>query len=239
MKRHYRILLYIFVPLVLLIALYFSSWRPMLPGYHAFRYTPEKYVILKQQLQADRRLLKEEYQRANTQTAKTQILKKANRHFIGNMKQEFPFWYGTRWNFNGITQTPGEGSIACGYFVSTTLQDAGVKLNRFRLAQSASEKIVKSLTSEQYIRRFSNVPLNKFVKAVQEMGEGMYVVGLDSHVGFLLCENNQVYFIHSSGFIPWCVLREKADYSWSLAHSQYRVVGSLSNPEFISRWLTE
>jgi hypothetical protein len=156
-----------------------------------------------------------------------------------NLKQEFPYWYGTRWNFNGTTRIPGEGSIACGYFVTTSLQDAGVKLNRLRLAQQASEEIVKSLTTEKNIQRFSNVSLKRFVQTIRETGEGIYIVGLDSHVGFLLCENNQVFFIHSSGFIPWCVVREKAEYSWSLSHSRYRIVGNLSKDKsFVQKWLS-
>ena len=239
MKRPHRIILSIFVPLALLTMLYSSYWRPMLPDYHALRYTPDKYVVLKRKLATDRQILKKAYQNSPSKIEKNKILKKASRHFIGNMKQEFTFLYGTRWNFNGMTQIPGEGSIACGYFVSTTLQDASVKLNRIRLAQCVSEKIVTTLTDEAYIRRFSNVSLNKFVKAVGEMGDGLYVVGLDSHIGFLLCENSQVYFIHSSGFIPWCVLREEAASSWVLAHTRYRIVGRLSSPEFITQWLVK
>ena len=37
----------------------------------------------------------------------------------------FSAWIGTRWDFDGTSQTPREGRIACGYFVSTVLRDAG------------------------------------------------------------------------------------------------------------------
>jgi hypothetical protein len=30
-----------------------------------------------------------------------------------------PAWIGTGWDFNGITEKPQQGSIACGYFVTT------------------------------------------------------------------------------------------------------------------------
>ena len=33
----------------------------------------------------------------------------------------FPYWYGTDWDFNGTTQKPNEGKIACGYFVTCLL----------------------------------------------------------------------------------------------------------------------
>src|SRR6187455_2399459 len=35
-----------------------------------------------------------------------------------------PGWIGTAWNFNGTSEKPQQGSIACGYFVTTILRDA-------------------------------------------------------------------------------------------------------------------
>ena len=37
----------------------------------------------------------------------------------------FPHWMGTKWDFNGVSNVPGKGMIACGYFVSTTLKHVG------------------------------------------------------------------------------------------------------------------
>ena len=47
-----------------------------------------------------------------------------------------PFWYGTKWSFEGHTNKPNDGEIACGYFVSTTLKDVGLNINRYHLALS-------------------------------------------------------------------------------------------------------
>ena len=41
-----------------------------------------------------------------------------------------PFWQGTEWSFEGHTAMPKKGEIACGYFVSTTLRDVGLNINR-------------------------------------------------------------------------------------------------------------
>src|SRR4051812_5282380 len=46
-----------------------------------------------------------------------------------------PEWIGTAWNFYGTSEKPHEGTIACGYFVTTILRDAGVNLARIKLAQ--------------------------------------------------------------------------------------------------------
>ncbi|MCD8529123.1 MAG: hypothetical protein LRY27_04010 [Chitinophagales bacterium] len=67
------------------------------------------------------------------------------------------FWYGTPWDFNGISTIPNQGKIACGYFVYTLLEDAGFKLQRIKLSQAASETSIKALIPESSIQRFSNV----------------------------------------------------------------------------------
>ena len=98
----------------------------------------------------------------------------------------FPYWYGTDWDFNGTTQKPNEGKIACGYFVTTTLRDIGLDINRVKLAQCASEQMIKKLVSEDNIYRFSNKSIEEFETNLKQKGNGIYVVGLDNHTGFVL-----------------------------------------------------
>jgi len=69
------------------------------------------------------------------------------------------------------------------------VRDAGVKLERVSLAQQASENIIKPLVSNNSIRRFSNKPLSSFLSNVMQWGNGLYIVDLDFHVGFLFVEN--------------------------------------------------
>jgi hypothetical protein len=56
-----------------------------------------------------------------------------------------PQWAGTTWSFEGHTSVPQQGEIACGYFVSTTLRDVGINLNRYTLAQQLPINEAKSL----------------------------------------------------------------------------------------------
>lgn len=152
----------------------------------------------------------------------------------------FPFWYETEWDFNGTTEVPRQGSIACGYFVTTVLRDAGVKLERVKLACCASEQMIKTLTTEKHIRRFSNVKLEKFCSEVKKKGKGLFVIGLDSHTGFLLNTGEQLYFVHSNGY-GWRehkVIKELAEESKVLETSAYRVVGFITeDKEFLERWM--
>jgi len=64
------------------------------------------------------------------------------------------------------------------------------------------------------------------------------VVGLDNHVGFLLFEKGEVYFIHSSYYDSVAVVREKASESRALATSQVFVMCNISsNTKLIKKWI--
>lgn len=148
-----------------------------------------------------------------------------------------PYWYGTKWNFYGNTETPQQGTIACGYFVTTVLRDAGCSINRIRLAQYPAEKIVTSLVSKKYIRRYSNVALKDFIEDIKKQGKGLFVVGLDNHVGFILNDDKGVWFIHSSFVSPGCVAKQDAVNNSILYYSKYRVTGKVSADDlFLSVW---
>ena len=151
----------------------------------------------------------------------------------------FPAWYGTPWDFNGTSEFPQQGKIACGYFVTTVLRDAGWKVERVRLAQQASENIILSLTTEPFIKRFRRVAVDEFVTAVEKWGQGIYIVGLDNHVGFIVNTGAEVYFIHSAYVEPYAVIKEKAVESRILAASKYRVIGKISaDDRLIGDWLS-
>ena len=198
----------------------------------------ESYDSKLKSIETERQKLFAEYQ---TSTDKKAVLEKARQVFVSSIDEKiFPDWYGTDWDFYGTTQIPRTGKIACGYFVTTVLRDAGVRVQRVSLAQQASEKIVKSLTTEPYIKRFRNVPIENFVRDIKTFGAGLYVVGLDNHVGFILNDGAEVYFVHSSYIEPSEVIREKASTSPILSSSKYRVIGNISGDEkLIVKWLNQ
>jgi hypothetical protein len=149
-----------------------------------------------------------------------------------------PNWIGTPWDFNGISEKPQQGSIACGYFVTTVLRDAGLNLSRTKLAQCASEQMITSLVQSKYIQRFSNVPIEHFIQSVQKEGYGLYIVGLDNHTGFIYNDNKEIYFIHSTFVGTRNVQKEKAAASWVLRQSKYKVLGKISSDEkVLNKWI--
>lgn len=121
-------------------------------------------------------------------------------------KQIIPHWIETKWDYNGITQTPRKGKIACGYFVTTVLRDAGVKISRVKMAQCASETMINSLTTNKV--NYSRLSFENFIKEVKSKGKGISVIGLDNHTGFLYNDGKELWFIHSSFVNRKGVLKE-------------------------------
>lgn len=229
MKRTLRFLLWTVVTIVAAYGiLFFTPLRPVLPGYHYVFYTPARYKAVC----------------AEEQDSLARIARRGDLRAAAGLLREgineklFPFWQGTRWGFNGTTETPGHGSIACGFFVTTLLRDLGVPVEREEYARMASEPMIRLLVSSENIQRYSRVPLDKFVNDIKTKGDQLYVVGLDSHTGFLVCEAGEVYFIHSSGRWPWAVVKERAVESVVLEKSNYRVTGCLTRDvSFLQHWL--
>ena len=148
-----------------------------------------------------------------------------------------PFWYGTPWDYNGVTQQPGRGAIACGYFITTVLQDAGLTLNRVKLAQCPSAQMIKTLVAPAFITHFSNKPLPEFLAAIQKQGFGLYIAGLDFHTGFLYHDGAQTWFMHAKWANPAAVVKEDAATSSILASSRCRITGKLSaDPAILKHW---
>lgn len=148
----------------------------------------------------------------------------------------FPPWYGTAWDFNGTTEVPGEGSIACGYFVTTVLRDAGFHVQRVKLAQQASEKIVQTLVPPRSIWRFSNPEISEVLARIRRAGDGLYVVGLDYHVGFVVHEGERMDFCHSSYLGDAVVVCAPASADPAFV-SRYYVVGKLLTDPMMESWL--
>lgn len=154
---------------------------------------------------------------------KTAVAEKKLISFL--MDSLVPCWYGTPWDYNGITQVPGQGQIACGYFVTTTLRDAGMKINRVKMAQCIDQNLLYDLCTAH--KRYSDKPLDYFVREIEKTGYGLYIVGLDNHTGYIYHDGADVWFIHSGVYAPRCALKEKAIYSITLKNSRYRVFGRI------------
>jgi hypothetical protein len=148
-----------------------------------------------------------------------------------------PAWYGTPWGFYGTTETPGQGTIACGYLVTTVLRDAGFRVERRALAQQASERIVQTLAPADRILRFRGASPDAVLRGVRAtLGDGLFVVGMDYHVAFLVLDGPRADLCHSAVLPPAHVVCEPAAEAAAFSSSYY-VVGPALDDTRLLDWL--
>lgn len=148
-------------------------------------------------------------------------------------------WENTPWDFNGTTETPKQGAIACGFFVTTVLRDMGVKINRTKLAICPSLSMMKTLTPTQKVQNLSNMNFPDFYTQLKKMGKGVYIIGLDFHTGFIVNDDHEIWFIHSNYQNRKGVVKEAVHVSSALQSSKTRWLISLTaDTNFINKWIT-
>jgi hypothetical protein len=194
--------------------------------------TPIDYASARSSLEATRVALARELDRHPKRT-----IARAREMLVATMRDQIlPAWNGTAWAMNGTSQVPHEGAIACGYFVSTTLLHAGFQVERRRLGQQASEHITRSLVTLEPIWRRSDQPIATFVAKLRTGGDGIYLVGLDNHVGFVIVDGEDTWFHHSGPGEPG-VRREPAETASFLSTSRYREAAKLFDDALVEKWL--
>ena len=146
-----------------------------------------------------------------------------------------PHWYKTPWDFDGYSNVPKKGVIACGYFVSTPLKHIGFNWNRYRLAQQDATTIIKKISGNK-TKFYWNKSPKEFINLVNKLNDGLYVIGFDSHVGFLHKHKLGIDIIHSSYYGETCVMKEEALTAPALSHSNSYVLGRLFTKDNLRKW---
>ncbi len=199
----------------------------------------ERYATLASEVERWRAELAGRHRAARTAEEKAAVERDARRILELALPEMMRCWLGTPWDFHGTAETPGDSGIACGYFVSTVLRDAGFKVDRYRLAQQPSENILRSFLKKNACTLSVGAPYDVFAANLATAAPGIYIVGLDTHVAFIVADGAGFRFIHSSGSRPWCVVDEGGDEAEVLRRSHWRMLGNLTaSPDVIRRWLT-
>lgn len=185
------------------------------------------------QLQAD---AKTSYTKASG-SQKDSILKAAHDTLSALIITDyFGHWYGTKWEFHGTTRIPQKGAIACGYFVTTVLEDAGFNIPRIKWACAASETMIKGMTKK--LKHIINRPVSEVEEYIRKSGKGLYVVGLDNHTGFIYNNGVEIRFVHSNYYLPQeGVMAQELDVNHPLKNSKYRVIGKLLDDAMMKNWI--
>jgi hypothetical protein len=197
----------------------------------------KEYSAIGQEILTKRSNFKKSYNNSDKVGKDSIIIEARNYLFKIIIDDIFTYWYGTRWDFNGYSRAPKQGVIACGYFVTNTLSDAGFNIPRVKWAQSASEVFIKKLANNN-LKRFSNKSISEVESYLKQKGVGLYLVGLDCHVGFIVVKSDSIKFVHSNYYQPEIgVMSEDIDSTNPLNDSRYRIVGKLLSDEMIINWI--
>lgn len=193
-------------------------------------------------LEARRQTLATTLETIDDPTDRARHLEKARKVALETIVDELmPEWYGTPWAMNGTATHPGDEPIACGYFVSTLLRDAGFSLHRVRFAQAAALRIQKATTPRgREVHRFFSIPPASLARELAVLGDGLYIIGLNVHVGFVVVDGNDVRFVHSSYTGVREVISEPLAEAHSIANSQpagYFVSELLTTDDAVTDWL--
>jgi hypothetical protein len=197
------------------------------------------YAQIKAQIIVQRDSMAALYSNAGT-TKRAELVAAARKLVLKTILDDlFPAWMGTPWDFNGVTQKPREGLIACGYFVTTVMRDAGFGVERAKLAQQASLKIIKTLCPVDAIKDYGGIDVPELVRRMGNLPKGLYIVGLDIHTGFIYNGVKSVDFIHASYGTPSEVVHEVALKSQVLAQSKRFVLGRVDTDVLLGKWLSK
>lgn len=161
----------------------------------------------------------------------------ARAEILDNVTRLAAMWLGTRWGL-GLPQLtePGDGKINCGTFVGTVLRDAGFAVRVKKLQRQPSQLIIRSFVGSDRMKKFSNASMKKFLADVRDMGPGLFIIGLDLHVGFLVQTDDDLRFIHAS-YETETVVDEAAATATLIVDSKYRVVGKILDDDNVRDWL--
>lgn len=156
------------------------------------------------------------------------------------LNQIIPHWYGTQWSFEGHTTEPQKGRIACGYFVSTTLKDMGLNINRYHMAQQAPLQEALTLSFGNSVIEIENPTTEANIQAIRTtLKQGIYFMGFgDNHVGYILKKGQDLFLIHSNFMHSMGVCIELIEDSVIIPMFQkFYFVEISTNQALLEKWL--
>jgi hypothetical protein len=212
------------------------------PGFDAAR-----YAQLLDQVAARQRALGARYDAARGTRARAAIRDEARRFVVETLVgRVFPAWMGmpSAGGPQATASLPHQPGmyISCSYFLTAALQNAGLVLeSRARFAQAPAAWIQRALLPPGgQIHRYGNLSPDELERRLVQMGDGLYVVGLNIHVGFIVVADGHARFVHSSYTPPGTVVDEPLPTSMAIALSRpkgYWISPLFRDDRLVELWL--
>lgn len=200
----------------------------------------ESYLEICSNLDSMRNVFAAELKIATTKDAKSKIYARARTLLINTFSDSmFVCWYGTEWDFNGTTTKPRQGEIACGYFVTTLVRDAGFKIERVALAQCASQSMINTLCPKEDVKIITGGQVAKVKEHILSKDDGIFIIGLDTHTGFVVKKGTDLRVVHSNYTMASDgVMSEPFDGATVIQYNNYFAIGDFLNSDTtIKNWI--
>lgn len=192
------------------------------------------------------------WKKAGTEKEKD-LVRTSARAFVAStiINDIFPVWMGTPWTMYAVKDglkpdalmpcEEGKG-ISCSYFIASVLTNAGLYLeSRSRFAGAIALHIQRSLAPAfEDLHRYHKVTPEQLEKKLTALGEGLYLVGLNCHVGFIVVKKDEARFVHASYVEPYMVVDERVSKSLAIENSiksGYVVTPLFQDDRLIEFWM--
>jgi hypothetical protein len=209
---------------------------------------PPPFSEVLDRVAARRAALAARYDAARTGRARAAIRDEARAFVVGTLVADiFPAWMGMPSGGGpqataSLPHQPGM-YISCSYFLTAALQNAGLVLeSRARFAQAPALWIQRALLPPGgRVHRYGGLPADALERRLaDDLGDGLYVVGLDIHVGFLVVRDGRASIVHSSYTPPGTVVEEPIVASEAIANSRakgYWISPLFRDDRLVELWL--
>lgn len=105
------------------------------------------------------------------------------------------------------------------------------------MAQEAGLIEAQVLQTKKELKIYSSITFTLLRKRLNSVySDGVYFVGLDNHVGYILIKNKELYFLHSS-YYDDKVMLELAETSPCFKSNIYVVAEVTTNRNLIRKWI--
>ncbi len=211
------------------------------------RHDPHAYEAALARVEARREALGRRLRAADSGAERAEVRNEARAYALQAMREViFPAWMGTPWGL-GPNSTPTrphqpDTVIACGYFISSALENLGLRLDtRFRFAQAPALHAQRSLAPARAdLHRYFSVPGDRLARDIVALGEGLYIIGLNNHIAFVDVRAGEARLVHASYTDEQVVIDEPLATAQVIANSRtagYFVTPLLQDERLIDRWL--
>jgi hypothetical protein len=126
--------------------------------------------------------------------------------------------------------------------VAAVLENAGLRLaSRFTYAQAPALRVQRALApAAADLHRYFSIAGEALARKIAGLGDGLYIIGLSNHIGFVVVEGADVRLVHASYTDGQVVTDEPLAAAQAIANSRpkgYFVTPVMHDDRLADLWL--